>query len=189
MERRGFLKTLFGGAALAVLPPIIVERLAKTPVPATPPPIPANEILGTPVIPPPPPVGKGTVLLLYRDGKQIPELSQLVGSSIEFSINLHAPVRGVPKVRWSKYGWYEDFNAPMDYIQEPKSWDVNVYRIQWFVDPRSCWDDQLHMIAIQGEDTLKGDVYISSYDITAPMDEEVYGDATLKGTGELIFEA
>jgi hypothetical protein len=177
MERRGFLKTLFGGAALAVLPPILVERLAATPVPAPPPPI-----------SPGPPSGKGTVLCLYRDMKG--GLGQiLVASSIDFSINLHTPAIPIPKVRYSKkYGGYiEDFNAPVEYVDGPRSWDAIVNRIQWFEDPRTIWDVKLHMVSIQEGYTLKGDVYIGQYEISIPMDKEVYGDAELVGTGELTM--
>ena len=136
MERRGFLKTLFGGAALAVLPPILVERLAETPIPAFPEPPPLK--LSTPPVPPP---RAGTVLCLYRDMKE--GVGQvLVASSVEFSVNLHANYIQDPPEYDEPQGWPQ-------YRKGPMSWDADVYRMQWYDDPRRCWDEQLHMIAIQ----------------------------------------
>jgi len=181
MERRGFLKTLFGGAALAVLPPILVERLAATPIPASPEP-PSLKLSAPPIQPP----SAGTVLCLYRDMKE--GVGQvLVASSVEFAVNIHTPVRPVPKVKWTKYGWIEDFDAPPDYIRGLMSWDADVYRMQWYEDPRRCFDEQLHMIALQEGHTWQGDVYITNYSISIPLEEEVSGEAKLMGTGELRF--
>ena len=175
MRRRDFLKGIFGAAALAAVPAVVLRQIDELPPPAPPidPPLP-------PTISAKRPVPQNGLLYIW-DG----ERNELVGTSTEFSLNMHRHPIDVSS-------WYPEVTDYPTYMEGPTSWDAQAERIQWLIDPRDLFErlpTQLQCLMAKDDMKFCGNVYLTQLYLTAPLYEETTYGAVFEGTGELIMEA
>lgn len=201
MRRRDFLKGIFGAAAIAAVPTIVLKQIDN--LPQEPKYVPKHlikdDVMGT--INP-----EESILYVYDD-------NQLVGQSNMFNLNFHQDVTPIPKSRWVKLPWdgryhkhkknkkglpkkkhrwqlIEDYNASLDYIPAAKSWNVRAYQMQWLVDPVKLFDrlpTQLQCLMVKDVMKFSGGIYLTQLDLTSPLDEETTYGAIFEGSGELTM--
>ena len=193
MRRRDFLKGIFGAAAVAAVPAVVLKQIDELPPPEGV----TNNL---------PEVNtEGSILYIYDD-------NQLVGSSSIFNLNFHQEINPMPKMRWVKLPWdgryykhkknkkglpkkkhrwqcIEDDHAPVDYFPGVKSWNVPAYQIQWLLDPVELFDrpsTKLQCLMIKDDVKFSGSIYLTQLDSTSPLDEKTTYGAIFEGNGELM---
>ena len=166
MRRRDFLKGVFGAAAVAAVPPIVLKQIDELPPPEYVP----NHLVEDDVVGmcyTGPIKSEGSILYIYDD-------NQLVGSSSIFNLNFHR---------------IEDDNAPVDYFPGIPSWNVRAYQMQWLLDPVELFDrpsTKLQCLMIKDDVKFSGSIYLTQLDSTSPLDEKTTYGAIFEGNGELM---
>jgi hypothetical protein len=198
MRRRDFLKGIFGAAAIAAVPAIVLRQIDELP--------PSEKVDATGNIYTGPINPEDNILYIYDE-------NQLVGESHIFNLNFHQAFNPIPKSKWVKLPWdgryyknkknkkglpkkkhrwqlVEDYNAPAEYFQGLKLWEVRAYQIQWLTEPRELFErlpTQLHCLMVKDSMKFCGNVYLTQLDSTSPLDEETTYGAIFEGSGELIM--
>ena len=187
MERRGFLKSIFGAAVVASMPVVVLSQIEKTPPP------PNNKL--------PFPTNNHTkegLLYIYKD-------IQLVGQSVLFNLTFKQNYQEVEGGKWEKvwtgkytkkkgkkkYKWVFVPSEYPEYIKVPSEWFIVSDYIQWFVNPEElfCENDKLNCLIKQEDIKIIGDAYITEMSINSDP-SLIYGrSVTLMGSGELILTA
>jgi hypothetical protein len=166
MERRTFLKNIFGAAIVTAMPAIVVKEIEKFAPP---------ESLTSPIISPPIEVEwADKVCYLFDD-------QGLIGGSTMFHMEMKRPFIDVSH----DMGYRE-------YISGPWEWNIAVERMRWIDHKRGLdyfYENKPFKIAMkEGEYKLFGEVYLTECALTCPQYDEIEEDIVLQGTGALIFE-
>ena len=177
MRRRDFLKGIFGAAAIAAVPTIVLKQIDDLP------PEPDEKVAETILADTNIPAGKKTPTkgILYVWDK---DTNQLVAGCTDFSLNIHMNPIDVTQ-------WGDMFPQ---FIAGPVSWDVQADNMQWLVDPMELFtrnDTHLQCLMAAEDKKFCGDVMLERLETTAcsfPYFRQTY-DATFQGRGALEWDA
>jgi hypothetical protein len=186
MERRNFLKGIFGAAAIAAMPNIVLSQIENAP-----PQFPPDRIEGKKVI-----KDGEDILYLYDDNK-------LVGQSNDFFLNVNRELIDVTTIsnrrrEWTgtykkngkkKYKWVIEPNMYPEYKQGRLRWNITSERIQWFVEPKTLFTDctMLKCICKYKDIKMQGEVMIESMNLNSCIYGVTEHSATFTGNGTLIM--
>lgn len=175
MRRRDFLKGIFGAAAIAAVPTIVLKQIDELPPP------PATPI--EPVSPPTPvstkrPIPENGVFYIWDKDRE-----ELVGASTNFSLNMNANFIDVTS-------WESPYR---EYVRGAPSWNIQAYNVQWLVDPQELFErENKTLLCLMAKDDMKftGDIYLSQISLTMPLEEVTTYDAYFEGSGilEMIIQ-
>jgi hypothetical protein len=160
MDRRGFLKNIFGAAVIAAMPKIVVEQIETLPEAPISPAI--NGV--TPIFTKKVPVNG--LFYIYDDKEE-----KLIATSTNFNIRFEQKyIKHVPGL----LSW--DLSAEnIQWIENPR---------QVFEENR-----KLRYLILKNGNKISGDVYITQLEYIAPQYEQISSSAEFKGSGALILEA
>ena len=173
MERRNFLKGIFGAAVVASMPPAVVKQIESLPEP----PVEWDDVIpsfprGSVRIDPSNQMVSESVLCIY-------DKDRLIGYSNDFNLSIHHNF-----IRFRVDELSDDFyTGPV-----PLKWDLKVNHIYWYVNPVYLDDTSLHCLILHEEMKLSGDVVISQLASFDPLDKPVWHEAHFEGAGALIIE-
>lgn len=149
MRRRDFLKGIFGAAAVAAVPAVVlkqIDSLPEEPLAELNPPL-EDEIK---IIEPEPlrsrPIIDG-VLYIYDEREE-----QLIAASTNFRVDMFCnPIR------------LDSLDDEPQFVNAPSSWSVSAEDIQWKVDPTQVFDEGKVLKCLMAKDNVKycGDVYLT----------------------------
>ena len=172
MRRRDFLKGIFGAAALAAVPTIVLKQIDELPPPPAPPIEPAS---------PPIPISSKRPIpengLFYIWDK---DREELVGASTDFSLNMNANFIDVTSID-------DDYRK---YMRGVPSWNIEANNVQWLVDPEELFKrEPKALLCLMAKDDMKfsGDIYLTQISLTIPFfrEEEYVNYAYFEGSGML----
>jgi hypothetical protein len=203
MERRDFLKGIFGAAVVAVMPKGVVDQIEKLPEPIS-------------------PAINGAPLVVLKDGKKIPledyripdydnclyiyDEDKLIGQSNKFNLTFKQDILPINKSKWikiwtgkykkksgkKKYKWQlvSDSTGFPEYAKGLKEWNLDSDNIEWFVNPKELFENNkmFHCLIKNKEIKIMGDIYIEQINLTAPYLENIVDSAKFSGNGKIILE-
>lgn len=171
MDRRGFLKGIFGAAVVAAMPPLVVRQIEALPEPV---PISPAVNGATPVFTKLEPIAPDGLLYIYdeKDG--------LIAMSRKFNLNVH---KQFIEINPDYGGWKQHISGPI-------SWNISTEDINWVGDPREYFTKfrKLNCILLKDDKKISGDIYITQLEFESPMFEELSCRAEFEGSGALIME-
>jgi hypothetical protein len=175
MERRSFLKNIFGAAVVAAMPKIVVEQIEKAPPETLTPKIdPVNGV--EPVFVKQKDYLKGNFIYLYDNDVVI------AGSSM-FAFAMDRPIIhnfsfDDPEIAFS-------YSAPM-------SWKIAVDKLLWFNHDKGMSYftryEPLQFVAVFNNARITGEALLVECSIGAPMFGQIEEDIVLQGTGAITIE-
>ena len=176
MRRRDFLKGIFGAAAIAAVPAIVLRQIDD--LPPTPEKVDAiGNVYTGPVQPSSvKPIPQNGIFYIWDKDE-----GRLVGASTDFSLNMNANFVDVTSI---------DDSWPM-YLRGLPSWNIEARNVQWLVNPQELFlRETKHLLCLMAKDDMKftGDIYLSQISLMA---EEIFSyDATFEGNGilEMIIQ-
>jgi len=194
MERRNFLKGMFGAAVVAAMPIAVVNRIESQNVEphSSTDTTPINTIWCD---------ASDNILLIYDE-------KRLIGFSNLFTLDFQSPSlidisslssevwKGARKKPTKKHPkgkkiYESDYGSP-EYWKASKSWSLNASMMNWDVSPMEYMEGHKMLNCLIKHDNMKivGSMYITSHTLSIPMDDQISGIATFDGSGELtvIFE-
>lgn len=184
MDRKGFLKRLFGAAVVAAMPKVVVDQIESLPEPIPIPPVEKDVIecvkeqIGENTYKPEAVVlDSDNVLLIYNK-------DSLVGISNYFQIKAERKYSPTMELAGSPY---------IDFLMAPMSCKIAATNINWY-DGVNLNDilmsDDLHFLAKHIENNIKltGDIITTQMDIDAGMYTPITTSATFTVTGAIIVE-
>lgn len=169
MDRRGFLKGIFGAAVVAAMPPIVVDQIEALPEPTLISPV-VNEV--KPIFTRLEPIAPNGLLYIYND-------TELIGISRRFNLNMR-----------QQYIDVTDFKGWKQYLKGSLNWDISASDMNWAGDPREYFAEITKLNCIILKDNIKiiGDIYITQLEFISPMFEELSSNVEFEGSGALIIE-
>lgn len=172
MDRRGFLKNIFGAAVVAAIPKIVLKQiddLPKHPITS-----PVNGI--EPIFIKEIPTHPNGLLYIWDDEK-----NALIGASKNFSLNFR---QGYVDVSIISDGCYAQ------YLPGPKSWDISASNIQWVGNAKESFEQSKKLRCLIAKDDIRinGEIYITQLASFAPLNGVISYDAKFEGNGELIIK-
>ena len=174
MRRRDFLKGIFGAAALAAVPTIVLKQIDA--ISQEPEYVPKHliedDIVGTTIKRPIPENG-----LFYIWDK---DREELVGACTDFSLNMNANFIDVTSID-------DDYRK---YMRGVPSWNIEANNVQWLVDPEELFKrEPKALLCLMAKDDMKfsGDIYLTQISLTIPFfrEEEYVNYAYFEGSGML----
>lgn len=174
MERKTFLKNIFGAVVVADMPPILVRQIEK---------LPPEKIIPK-VIPKANRIFSSNFLYLH-DGKN------LVGASVSFNITMYRELMQIPM------SIDDDGSIFTEYKLLPWEWSVQANELQWFgkdTEIRFIEDSKslYSLIYYEGKKII-GEVFMVQWEQgleSVPYTTEfiIRENALFRGTNALIFE-
>ena len=199
MERRDFLKGIFGAAVVAAMPIAVINRIEQSEVQYISDRVHKADELGTMIKPIDEVLfaNADNILFVYDEEK-------LIGFSNLFDLDFQRPPlidistmsdkiwEGARKKPTKKHKKgkkiyvYNDNNC-QKFMQAPKSWSLNATMVNWEVDPMIYMenDKMLNCLIKQGNMKIVGNMLITSHTLSIPIDDQISGSATFEGSGEL----
>lgn len=188
MERRGFLKSVFGAAIVASIPTVVFSQIENQ----APPPPPNNKL--------PFPTNNHTregLLYIYND-------TELVAQSTLFRFDYKQDIQELQGGAWEKvwtgkytkkkgkkkYKWIFVPSEYPEYKPGLKQWSVESDYIQWLVDPDILLmqNVKLKCLIKQADIKITGEVFISQLYASVSSDLVYAYSARFDGTGICIME-
>jgi hypothetical protein len=174
MDRKGFLKRVFGAAVVAAMPKVVVDQIESLPEPIPAPPL-EKDVLEyakeqiEPYKKNLKPVAPNGVLYIYDE-----ETAVLLAACLDFNLELHQ----------------ECIKFENDYFRGLESWSIRSYNIRWRKSIEEYFDDEKKLRCLIFKDNIKisGSLIITQLDSFAPLDKETSYGACFEGIGELIIE-
>lgn len=174
MRRRDFLKGIFGAAAIAAVPTIVlkqIDALPQEPVTAIEPTPPTPRLSVKRPIP-----ENGLFYIWDKDEER------LVGACTDFSLNMQC-----------NYFDQTLLDGPwVMYERGRPSWNIEANNVQWLVDPQELFErENKTLLCLMAKDDMKfsGDIYLTQISLTIPFfrEEEAINYAKFEGSGELLM--
>lgn len=163
MERRTFLKNIFGAAVVAAMPAIVVKEIKKFAPPE--------------VFTPTPDIIRewaNKVLYIFDD-------NGLIGGTTQFSLCLKPNFIEITS-HASKWREFE---------KGPTEWHIDCSKMLWIDREKGMdyfYENKRFLIAFRNDNVkLFGEAYITNFTTTAPLYQEIEEDIMLQGTGQLII--
>lgn len=193
MNRKGFLKNLFGVAVVAAMPPIVVDKLSKLPPPTTP----------VKPLPLPKEFTSGNTMCIF-------DRFHLIGWSNKFTLNFHQERIDVTssRGRWEKRvvgrkkngkkkkRWYfiPATGYYSEYIPGSKHWDISEAEVEWYVDPmiyfEKAYSEPMRCLIQSNGLKIEANGILTEIDMSAPFEKEGMSSmARFEGTGVFIIES
>lgn len=167
MERRTFLKNIFGAAMIIAMPKIIVDQIENLPPEIIPDRLHEGDEPGHTVY---------DQCLFIHDGEF------LIGASTSFNLTMHRDPIFIG----------DDDKGYPEYIMGPFSWEVSADRFVWVNEELGhayfMSNKPLQCLIYHQERRIKGEALLTQLTINAPMEEEIDHNLTMEGTGKLIME-
>jgi len=175
MERRSFLKNLFGAAVIATMPKIVVEQIEKAPPEVLTPKIdPVNGV--KPVFFKPKDVLQGNCIYLFDENK-------LIAGSTQFNFNMDRPTISNFSV--------DDPMIAFTY-STPMSWRIGIDKLRWFAHSTGMdyftGYKPLRFIAKFNDVKITGEALLVKCTMTIPMFDFIEEDVVLQGIGAIVIE-
>lgn len=176
MDRKGFLKRVFGAAVVAAMPKVVVDQIENLPPPESIPP-PEKDVLEyakeqiESSAPDHPNCRCALSPIMYLYNK-----NELIATSIMFNVELRHNYQPVQF-------WYEENFDDIEYAQPASEWYVQVDRLD-FEKGKSkddLVDNELNALFISNPYTFNGNVYLTAWDI-------VHNNYEFQGNGALTME-
>lgn len=177
MERRNFLKGLFGVAIVTAIPKPVFEKMVETPLPE-----PTKDVIEYVKEQIGPykhlkPIAPNGLLYLYD------EKDNLLAVSMDFNLIKKRPV--VSSI------FIEDM-AYHQFVQGPSEWKVEVSRLQLLEKNFEDWfwsDTPVKMVLIDREYKILGNSFITQSQVSTGLEELPIYYCELSGAGALILES
>ena len=180
MRRRDFLKGIFGAAAVAAVPAVVLKQIDSLPEESISQPLSEIDAVGKIYTGPiehiisitPEEIG---VLYIYDEREE-----QLIAASTNFRVDMFYKVIRLDSLD----------DEPL-FVNAPPLWSVSAEDIQWKVDPTQVFDEGKVLKCLMAKDNIKycGDVYLTelvgSGSFGAYLRES--WDAKFTGTRELMM--
>jgi len=179
MRRRDFLKGIFGAAAVAAVPAVVLKQIDALPEE----PIPPVDAIGKTYTGPIEHTIKVDpesidVLYIYDEKEQ-----QLIAASTDFRVDMQC--RYYPDEEHSR------FTGQPEYRKAPPSWSVSAHNIVWKVDPVQVFNKGNVLKCLMAKDNIKfcGEVFLAelvgSGAFVAYLDQTY--EARFEGRRELLM--
>lgn len=177
MDRKGFLKRVFGAAVVAAMPKVVVDQIENLPPPESIPP-PEKDVLEyakeqiAPYKSNLKPIAPNGILYIYDE-----ETAILLASCLDFNLEFYQD-------------WVDSGIFANDYFPGLKSWIIRSYNIRWRKSIEEYFADEKKLRCLIFKDNIKisGSLIITQLDSFDPLDEEMSYGACFEGIGELIVE-
>lgn len=183
MRRRDFLKGIFGAAAVAAVPAVVLKQIDSLPEESISQPLSEIDAVGKIYTGPIEHIISITpeeieVLYIYDEREE-----QLIAASTNFRVDMD--------ISYSTFKYEDNMFETPHHVANPPSWSVSAKDIQWKVDPTQVFDEEKVLKCLMAKDNIKycGDVYLTelvgSGSFGAYLRES--WDAKFTGTRELMM--
>jgi hypothetical protein len=173
MDRKDFLKSMFGAAVVATMPQVVVRQIENIPLSEEVKPQP-EVIKPTPVKSISKPITSENVLFIYDNEK-------LIGYSTEFDVTTE--VKTMNFYVDSLIGYYTQVPIPPKYT-------LSANHIHWVVNPKDLFASKQTLDCLIRHDklTIKAQMYISSLQVSFGMFEQGEYSSEFEITGAVQIE-